>query len=91
MFTSGSTSENRVLTSAWLLLVSATLLSWAAAEAGETAHVAGMVVLIVAAIKVGLVIHRFMEIGRGSRGWEWFSLVWVLGVSGMLVTTSALA
>jgi hypothetical protein len=50
-----------------------------------------MVVLTVAAIKVGLVIHRFMEIGRGSQGWEWFFLVWLLGVSGMLVTTCALA
>jgi hypothetical protein len=73
------------------VLVSATLLSWAAAEGGETAQVAGMLVLIVAAIKVGLVIHRFMEIGRGSQGWEWFFLVWLLGVSGMLVTTCALA
>jgi heme/copper-type cytochrome/quinol oxidase subunit 4 len=85
------TSENSVLTWAWLVLVSATLLSWAAAEGGETAQVAGMVVLAVAAIKVGLVIHRFMEIGRGSQGWEWFFLVWLLGVGGMLVTTSALA
>jgi hypothetical protein len=85
------TSENSVLTWAWLVLVSATLLSWAAAEGGETAQVAGMVVLTVAAIKVGLVIHRFMEIGRGSQGWEWFFLVWLLGVGGMLVTTSALA
>ena len=85
------TSENRVLTSAWLLLVSATLVSWAAAESGATAQGAGMVALIIAAIKVGLVIHRFMEIGRGSQGWEWFFVLWVLGVSGMLVTTSALA
>jgi hypothetical protein len=50
-----------------------------------------MVALIIAAIKVGLVIHRFMEIGRGSQGWEWFFLLWVLGVSGMLVTATALA
>ena len=64
------TGENGVLTWAWLLLVSATLLSWAAAEAGGKAQFAGIVVLIVAAIKVGLVIHRFMEIGRGSQGWE---------------------
>jgi heme/copper-type cytochrome/quinol oxidase subunit 4 len=85
------TSENSVLTWAWLVLVSATLLSWAAAERGATTQVAGIVVLIIAAIKVGLVIHRFMEIGRGSQGWEWFFLVWLLGVSGMLVTTSALA
>jgi hypothetical protein len=85
------TSENGVLTWVWVALVSATLVSWAAAEGGETAQVAGMVVLVVAAIKVGLVIHRFMEIGRGSQGWEWFFLVWLLGVSVMLVTTSLLA
>jgi hypothetical protein len=85
------TTENSVLTWVWLVLVSATLLSWAAAEGGETAQAAGMVVLIVAAIKVGLVIHRFMEIGGGCHGWEWFFLVWLLGVSGMLVTTCALA
>jgi heme/copper-type cytochrome/quinol oxidase subunit 4 len=85
------TSKNSVLTWAWLVLVSATLLSWAAAEGGETARVAGVVVLVVAAIKVGLVIRRFMEIGRGSQGWEWFFLVWLLGVSSMLVITSTLA
>lgn len=85
------TNENRVLTWTWLVLVSATLLTWAAAESGEAAQVVGMVFLIVAAIKAGLVIHRFMEIGRGCQGWEWFFLVWVLGVSGMLMTTSALA
>lgn len=82
--------ENRVLTWTWLALASATLLSWAVREGGE-ARVAGIVVLTVAVIKVGLVIHRFMEIGRGSRGWEWFFLVWLLGVGGMLVVTSAVA
>jgi heme/copper-type cytochrome/quinol oxidase subunit 4 len=84
-------SENRVLTRTWLALVSATVLSWAVAEGGETARLAGIVVLTVAVVKVGLVIHRFMEIGRGSQGWEWFFLVWLLGVGGMLLITSALA
>jgi heme/copper-type cytochrome/quinol oxidase subunit 4 len=83
--------ENRVLTWTWLALASATLLSWAVTEGGEPARVAGIVVLTVAVIKVGLVIHRFMEIGRGSHGWEWFFLVWLLGVGGMLVVTSAVA
>jgi heme/copper-type cytochrome/quinol oxidase subunit 4 len=85
------TSENRVLTWVWLVLVSSTLLSFAAAGGGETVRVAGVIVLIVAAIKAGLVINRFMEIGRGSQGWEWFFLVWLLAVGGMLVITSALA
>jgi hypothetical protein len=85
------TSENRVLTWVWLALVSSTLVSYVAAGGGEAARVAGIVVLIVAAIKVGLVINRFMEIGRGSQGWEWFFLVWLLGVSGGLVITCALA
>jgi hypothetical protein len=85
------TSENGVLTWTWLTLIAATLMSWAAADGGEAAQVAGAVVLTVAAIKVGLVIHRFMEIGLGSQGWEWFFLAWLLGVGGMLVVTSALA
>jgi hypothetical protein len=84
-------SENRVLTWTWLALVSATVLSWAAAEGSEAARVAGIVVLLVAALKAGLVINRYMEIGRGSQGWEWFFLVWLLVVGGMLVVTSALA
>ena len=84
-------TDNRMLGWTWLVLVSATLLSLAAAEGGETAQIAGTLVLAVAAIKVGLVIHRFMEIGRGSQGWQWFFLVWLLGVSGALVITSALA
>jgi heme/copper-type cytochrome/quinol oxidase subunit 4 len=84
-------SENRLLTWTWLALVSATVLSWAVAEGGETPRVAGIVVLTVAAIKVGLVINRFMEIGRGSQGWEWFFLVWLLGVGGTLVVTGAIA
>jgi hypothetical protein len=65
--------------------------SLGATEGGEAARVAGMAVLVVAAIKTGLVINRFMEIGRGSQGWEYFFLVWLLAVGGMLVTTSALA
>jgi hypothetical protein len=85
------TSENRVLTWVWLALVSSTLLSFVTAGGGEAARLAGIAVLIVAAIKVGLVINRFMEIGRGSQGWEWFFLAWLLGVSAMLVITSALA
>jgi heme/copper-type cytochrome/quinol oxidase subunit 4 len=85
------TSENRVLTWVWLLLVSSTLLSFAAAGGGEAARIAGIVVLIVAAVKAGLVINRFMEIGRGSQGWEYFFLVWLTAVGGMLVITSALA
>jgi heme/copper-type cytochrome/quinol oxidase subunit 4 len=84
-------AENRVLTWTWLALVSATILSWAAAEGGEVARVAGVIVLMVAVVKVGLVIHRFMEIGRGSQGWEWFFLVWLFGVGGTLAVTSALA
>jgi hypothetical protein len=84
-------SETRVLTWTWLALVSATLLSWATFEGGEMAKVAGVVVLAVAAAKAALVIHRFMEIGRGSQGWEWFFLVWLSAVGGMLVITSALA
>jgi hypothetical protein len=85
------TINSRVLTWTWLALVSATFVSWAAADGGEAAQIAGVVVLVVATIKAGLVIHRFMEIGRGSEGWEWFFLVWLLGVSAMLVITSALA
>jgi hypothetical protein len=83
--------ETRVLTWVWLVLVASTLLSFAAAGGGETARIAGIVVLIVAAVKAGLVINRFMEIGRGSQGWEYFFLVWLTVVGGMLVITSALA
>jgi len=61
------------------------------AHAGMGRYLVNSVVLTVAVIKVGLVIHRFMEIGRGSHGWEWFFLVWLLGVGGMLVVTSAVA
>jgi hypothetical protein len=84
-------SETRVLTWTWLALVTATILSWATFEGGELAKVAGAVVLAVAAVKAALVIHRFMEIGRGSHGWEWFFLVWLSAVGGMLVITSVIA
>jgi hypothetical protein len=84
-------SENRALTWVWLVLAASTLLSFVTAGGGTAARVAGVVVLIVAALKVALVINRFMEIGRGSQGWEWFFLVWLVAVSGALVATSALA
>ncbi len=83
--------ENRVLTWVWLVLVASTLLSFAASGGGETARIAGIVVLVVAAVKAGLVINRFMEVGRGSQGWEWFFLVWLTAVGGAVVVTSALA
>jgi len=83
--------ESRMLTGVWLVLVASTLLSFVTAAGGPAARFASVVVLIVAAVKVGLVINRFMEIGRGCQGWEWFFVVWLSAVSGMLVITSALA
>jgi hypothetical protein len=85
------TTDNGVLTRTWLGLISATFVSWAVAEGSELARLVGVLVLIVAGIKAGLVIRHFMEIGRGSQGWEWFFLVWLLAVSAMLVVTSLLA
>jgi len=85
------TTDNSVLSWTWVALVSATFVSWTVAEGGAIARVAGVLVLVVAAIKAGLVVHRFMEIGRGSQGWEWFFLVWLTAVTAMLVTTSLLA
>jgi hypothetical protein len=85
------TGKNRLLVRVWAALASATVLSWATADGGPPAKAAGVVVLSVAAFKARLVIHHYMEIGRGSRGWEWFFVVWVLGVTGSLVATSVLA
>jgi hypothetical protein len=69
----------------------ATLASWAAAERAETAGVAGGVVFSVATIKVGVVIHRFMKVGRGSHEWERFLSRGCSALAGVLVITSTLA
>ncbi len=78
-------------TKVWVALVSATLLSWVAAEAGETAQLAAVAVLVIAAAKVGLVVRHFMDVGRGSGSWGYFFTSWVVAVTGVMVVSYVLA
>jgi heme/copper-type cytochrome/quinol oxidase subunit 4 len=83
--------HNAVLTRVWVALVSATLLSWVAAEAGEIALLAAVAVLVIAATKVGLVLRYFMEVGRGSGTWGYFFTIWVAAVTGAILVSYWLA
>jgi len=78
-------------TRVWVALVWATLLSWVAAESGETALLAAVAVLVVAAAKVGLVLRHFMEVGRGSGAWRYFFTSWVIAVTGVMLVGYVLA
>jgi len=74
----------------WLVLVSATLLSWRRRRAARRRKIRRHARARSAAIKVGLVITLHGDRPR-VQGWQWFFLVWLFGVSGALVITSALA
>lgn len=72
------------LSAAWGLLVGATLLTfWAAGHFGTLATAIG-VSMALAAVKVLVVLHRFMELGRTALPFRLFFYFWTIGCAAMI-------
>lgn len=74
-------------TRVWLMLITATLLSWALAENAAAARLATTSVMLIAAFKVRLVFNYFMELTWKAGAWRiayelWTGMVTLLILGG---------
>jgi heme/copper-type cytochrome/quinol oxidase subunit 4 len=69
----------------WAALVGLTLLSWWFSEHGMAPTVAVTLILVLTFVKVFMVGHSFMEIGRGPRLMRALFVAWCVGTCAVLV------
>ena len=74
------------ITRAWLVLVAATLVVLIVAENHAPARLATIAIMLIAAFKLRLVFLYFMELASGVRPWRMFAEVWMLVVTGGIVS-----
>ena len=74
------------ITRAWLVLVAATLVVFTLAENDAPARIATIAIMLIAAFKLRLVFVYFMELTSGVRPWRMFAEVWMLVVTGGIVS-----
>ncbi len=78
-----SSSENRLI-GAWALLIAASLSSfWTNSHSGGQVK-AVAVIMAIAAIKVVVVLHRFMGAGRLALPMRLYFYVWSFGCAAMI-------
>jgi len=68
----------------WIVLIAATLGSFAAAELLPQRSVAVAAILLVAAFKVRLIVHHYMDLGSAPFSWRTTFDVWILGCAIMI-------
>lgn len=67
-------------TAVWALLVALTTVGWLLAEEGSNAALGTTVVILIAAVKINLVISRFMELDWRPLPFRLLTMLW-LGVA----------
>jgi Prokaryotic Cytochrome C oxidase subunit IV len=72
-------------TRAWLLLIAASLTSFALVEGAVLARLVVSAVMLIAAFKVRTVIGHFMELKFQPRPWRIVFEVWTLGVTTIIL------
>ncbi|CAN5132758.1 hypothetical protein BH10PSE12_BH10PSE12_12680 [soil metagenome] len=73
------TSSDRALVAVWLLLLGATLLSFAIFDLGPwDRRIAAVVVIGVAATKIHFILWYFMELKEGPRAWKLAFRAWTI-------------
>lgn len=74
-------------TAVWGLLVGATFMSWIVGHGVglSDARQAGLVVLLVAILKVYLVFQEFMEVRTAPRGLRYGVAIWLASVGGAML------
>jgi heme/copper-type cytochrome/quinol oxidase subunit 4 len=61
---------------AWLLLLVISAASFGVAEYLGDRHVAIATILVIAGLKVGIILFRFMELGHAPRGIRIYFMLW---------------
>ncbi|MFM2098708.1 MAG: Prokaryotic Cytochrome oxidase subunit [Pseudomonadota bacterium] len=72
----------------WLMLIAATLISWAVTENMPSARLGSTAVILIAAFKINMVIAHFMELKWQPRPFRlvlsgWIALVSLIIIGGM--------
>jgi Prokaryotic Cytochrome C oxidase subunit IV len=72
----------------WLILIAATLISWAVTENMPAARLGSTAVILIAAFKINMVIAHFMELKWQPRPFRlvlsgWIALVSLIIIGGM--------
>lgn len=65
----------------WLMLVGATLASFALTENVAAARVASSATILIAAVKIRLVVIHFMEVPWAARPWRLVLEAWIAAVT----------
>jgi heme/copper-type cytochrome/quinol oxidase subunit 4 len=64
------------MTTAWLVLLVVTLLSFANAEFVAARHVAIVAICLIAVLKVTIILRRFMELSHAPKGIATYLTIW---------------
>lgn len=75
----------------WIILIAATLGSFAVAEFLPHRQAAVAAILLVAAIKVRLILHQFMDLKGAPFSWRATFDVWTAGCAAMIVGVTCYA
>ena len=68
---------------AWILLLLISVASFTVAEYLGERHVAIAIIMLIAGIKAGIVLFRFMDLGEAPRGIRVYFLLWTAVCSGV--------
>lgn len=70
----------------WLLLMLSTIAStWGFSQPMFTPLVSTVAVMLIAAVKVGLVMGWFMELRHAPRAWQLTGVIWLVVTAGVVV------
>ena len=75
-------------TIAWVALMAATCISGWLAETERGIHWATVAILLIASVKIGLIMHEFMELKTAPLPWRLAMGTWLLTVTGIVLTAA---
>ena len=80
------TSKVKSVMTVWLVLMLSTAAStWWFSQPMFAPKLGTLVVMVIAAIKVGLVMSHFMELRGAPRPWQIAGVIWVIAATGTVM------
>lgn len=79
-------AAGRGFTLVWMALVAATVLAGWLAETHRGIHWAALLIVLIAAAKIQLIMHHFMELGSAPARWRIAMGAWLLVVTSVVTS-----
>jgi cytochrome c biogenesis protein CcdA len=79
------------LSKVWLLLCALSVVSVVQLRQGWSGQAAGVLVILIAAIKAKLVMRHYMEVTRARRVWQFLYTAWTVAVAATIIIGFALS